>query len=92
MFVHFGTFLILGILVGFIAHLMRPGKAPTGWLTTTLVAIGGALFVGFIGDGLGLFGNSAPSAVVASVGGAVAAVVAERLIRERRAAARARQT
>lgn len=46
--------LIVGLIVGFIARLLIPGKEPIaagalGWLITALIGMGGALIGTFIG-------------------------------------------
>jgi uncharacterized membrane protein YeaQ/YmgE (transglycosylase-associated protein family) len=38
--------IILGLLAGWIARLLMPGRAPRGFLVTLLIGLGGAL-VGF---------------------------------------------
>ena len=50
------TWILLGLIVGFLAKLIMPGGDPGGVIITILLGIGGALLGGFIGTALGLGG------------------------------------
>ena len=43
------TWIILGLVVGFIAKLLMPGNDPGGFVVTILLGIAGALLGGFLG-------------------------------------------
>ena len=42
------TWLIYGLLVGFLSKLIYKGNEPTGWISTMLVGIAGSYVGGFI--------------------------------------------
>ena len=46
----FFGFLLLGLLAGAIAKLIRPGKNGGGWLITLVLGVVGALLGGFLGS------------------------------------------
>ncbi|HEV7351153.1 GlsB/YeaQ/YmgE family stress response membrane protein [Telluribacter sp.] len=47
------TWIIVGLVAGFIAKAIHPGKDPGGFIVTILIGIGGAIIGGFISS---LFG------------------------------------
>jgi uncharacterized membrane protein YeaQ/YmgE (transglycosylase-associated protein family) len=50
------TWILLGLIVGFLAKLVMPGRDPGGVIITILLGIAGALLGGFIGSAMG-FGD-----------------------------------
>ena len=79
------TWILLGLIVGFIAKLVMPGRDPGGVIITILLGIAGALLGGFIGSALGLGdvnGINLGSVVLASLG-AILLLVIYRLTRRR---------
>jgi uncharacterized membrane protein YeaQ/YmgE (transglycosylase-associated protein family) len=46
------AFIILGLIAGFIAKAILPGKQPGGIIITTLIGIAGALIGGFLAGAL----------------------------------------
>ena len=57
-------FLIVGLVAGFLARLIVPGRDPMGLLATLVLGIAGSLVGGFLAralfddsDGVGLFGS-----------------------------------
>jgi uncharacterized membrane protein YeaQ/YmgE (transglycosylase-associated protein family) len=51
------SWLVLGLVAGFLARLLMPGKGPTGWVLTILLGIAGALVGGYIGSHFLGFGD-----------------------------------
>ena len=43
------SWIVFGLVVGFIAKLLMPGKDPGGFIVTMLLGIAGSLIGGFIG-------------------------------------------
>jgi len=43
------SWIVLGLVVGFIAKLLMPGNDPGGFVVTILLGIAGALLGGFVG-------------------------------------------
>ena len=50
------TWIVLGLVAGFLAKLLMPGGSPAGLVVTILLGVAGALVGGFIGTHLG-FGS-----------------------------------
>ncbi len=48
------TWIVLGLVVGYLAKFILPGKDPGGVVVTTLIGIAGGFIGGFIGTFLGL--------------------------------------
>lgn len=48
------TWILLGLIVGFLAKLVMPGRDPGGVIITILLGIAGGLLGGFIGSAMGL--------------------------------------
>jgi uncharacterized membrane protein YeaQ/YmgE (transglycosylase-associated protein family) len=44
--------LIVGIVAGFLARLLVPGRDPMGFVATVVLGLAGALFGGFLADAL----------------------------------------
>jgi uncharacterized membrane protein YeaQ/YmgE (transglycosylase-associated protein family) len=61
-------FLIMGLIAGFIARAVVPGRDPMGWVGTLVLGVIGALIGGFI------FGG--PDNAVGYIGAVVGAVLA----------------
>jgi uncharacterized membrane protein YeaQ/YmgE (transglycosylase-associated protein family) len=75
--------LIVGLLVGGIAKVLIPSRAPGGLQTTVLLGMGGALFAFLIGRIVGWYGAaSAGPGVIASVLGALFVLAGYRWVRE----------
>lgn len=70
----------MGLIVGFIAKLITPGRDPKGFLVTILLGIGGALLAGWIGRALGWYGPEQSAGFIASIIGAVILLVVYHLI------------
>lgn len=47
------TWILVGLVAGFIAKAIHPGKDPGGFIVTILIGIGGAIIGGFVSS---LFG------------------------------------
>jgi uncharacterized membrane protein YeaQ/YmgE (transglycosylase-associated protein family) len=77
--------LIIGLIVGFIAKLLMPGKDPGGFIITMLLGVAGAFIAGFIGRALGWYDEvgEAPG-IIASVIGAMLLLFVYRLATGRR--------
>lgn len=63
--------ILIGFVVGAIARLIHPGDDAMGWITTTLLGIGGALLATWIGQGLGWYAPGHPAGFIGATLGAV---------------------
>jgi len=70
--------IVFGLLVGVVAKLITPGSDPGGLILTMLLGIAGALLGGFIGRGLGWYGEDDPVGFLMALVGAVLILVVRR--------------
>ncbi len=63
--------LFVGLIVGFIAKLLTPGRDPRGFFVTILLGIGGAFVARLIGRMLGWYGPEDSAGFLASICGAI---------------------
>ncbi len=77
------TWVIMGLIVGFLARFIMPGRQRGGIIITVLLGIGGALLGGYLGSALGIgtvSGFDIKSILIAT-GGAILILLLFRLIR-----------
>jgi len=78
---------VVGLIAGFVARLLVPGRDPMGILGTILLGVGGSYIGGFLG--YVLFGKDInegalqPSGIIGSIIGAVIALLVYRAISRR---------
>jgi uncharacterized membrane protein YeaQ/YmgE (transglycosylase-associated protein family) len=68
------TWIVLGLIAGFLARWIMPGRAAGGIVVTILLGIGGALVGGFLGTqllGVGDVSGFDLRSIALAVGGAV---------------------
>ena len=78
---------IIGLVVGLLARLLKPGRDRMGLILTTLLGIGGALLSVYVGQRFGWYAPGEPAAYLGAVAGAILillVVAAFRRPRERR--------
>ncbi len=63
--------IILGLLVGFIAKILKPGKDPGGFIITILIGIAGSFIATFLGRSLGWYAGNQTAGIIGSVVGAI---------------------
>ncbi|MEE8659387.1 GlsB/YeaQ/YmgE family stress response membrane protein [Acetobacteraceae bacterium EV16G] len=63
--------LIVGFLVGLVAKLLMPGRAPSGFIITIILGIAGAFLAEWIGQQLNFYAEGQPAGFIASVIGAM---------------------
>ena len=69
--------LLIGIIAGFLARLLVPGRDPMGFVATVILGIAGALFGGFLAkmlfndDGVGWFGATVGAVILLLIWNAV---------------------
>lgn len=62
---------IVGLVVGLLAKAIMPGKDPGGFIITGLLGIAGSIISTFIGEKLGLWGETGFVHFLGSIAGAV---------------------
>ena len=71
--------IVFGLIAGFVAKLLMPGRDPGGFIITILLGVAGALLGGFIGQALGLYREGEPAGFLMSVVGAILLLVLYRM-------------
>ena len=79
------AWILFGLVVGFIAKLLTPGRDPGGFIVTMLLGIAGALIGGFIGRAMGFYGPNESAGWLMSILGAVILLLLYRVATRRRA-------
>ena len=85
MFGLIGT-IIFGLIVGFLAKLVMPGKDPGGVIITILLGIVGSVVGRWVGRALGLYGPNDAAGFLMSLVGAVLLLALYRVFTRRRVA------
>jgi len=70
--------IVFGLIVGVAARFVTPGRDPGGVILTILLGIAGALLGGFIGRGLGWYGENDPAGFFMALLGAILILVVRR--------------
>ena len=78
------AWILFGLVVGFIAKLLMPGRDPGGFIVTILLGVAGALVGGFIGKAMGVYGPNESAGWLMSILGAIVLLVLYRLTMRRR--------
>jgi uncharacterized membrane protein YeaQ/YmgE (transglycosylase-associated protein family) len=78
------SWIVFGIVIGFIAKLLMPGRDPGGFIVTMLLGIAGALVGGFIGRAMGFYGSDQSAGWLMSILGAVLLLALYRVLARRR--------
>jgi uncharacterized membrane protein YeaQ/YmgE (transglycosylase-associated protein family) len=78
------SWIVMGLIVGWLAKAILPGKDPGGMIVTMLIGIAGAFVGGFVGSFLG-FGPVTginPGSILVATGGAVLLLILYRAIKK----------
>ena len=76
--------IVFGLIVGALAKLVMPGRDPGGIIVTIILGIVGAVFGGWIGRAVGLYGPDQAAGFVMSFLGAVVLLAIYRMIVRRK--------
>ena len=76
--------IVFGLIVGFIAKLLMPGRDPGGFIITMLLGIAGAVIGGMLGRTLGWYGPNEGAGYLMSILGAILLLVLYRKLFVRR--------
>jgi uncharacterized membrane protein YeaQ/YmgE (transglycosylase-associated protein family) len=77
------AWIVFGLIVGVVAKFLMPGRDPGGFFVTILLGIVGAVGGGFLGRAVGWYGQDDPVGFAMAVLGAIALLIAYRLIARR---------
>jgi len=78
------SWIVFGLVIGFIAKLLMPGRDPGGFIVTILLGIAGALVGGFIGRAMGFYDTNQSAGWLMSILGAVILLALYRMLVRRR--------
>ncbi len=74
--------LFIGLIVGAIARLLKPGQQSMGWIMTSLLGVAGSFIASYAGAALGLYAPGQAAGFIASVIGALVLLVLVGLFRK----------
>jgi uncharacterized membrane protein YeaQ/YmgE (transglycosylase-associated protein family) len=74
------SWIVFGLVAGFIAKLLMPGRDPGGFIVTILLGIAGALVGGFIGRAMGFYGPGQSAGWLMSILGAIILLALYRML------------
>ena len=63
--------IFIGLIVGLVARLLKPGKDAMGWILTILLGVGGSLLATYAGQALGWYAPGESSGFIGAVVGAI---------------------
>lgn len=75
--------IFIGLIIGLIARLLKPGNDQMGWIMTILLGIGGSMIATYGGQAMGLYRAGQGAGFIGSVVGAIVLLVVVGLIRKR---------
>lgn len=67
--------IVIGLVVGLVARLLKPGDDTMGWIKTILLGIGGSMVATYGGQALGLYQAGQGAGFVGSVVGAIVLLI-----------------
>ncbi len=76
--------IFIGLIVGLLARLLKPGRDSMGIILTVLLGIGGALLAGWAGQQMGWYQPGQPAGFIGALIGAIVILVVVSLFRGRR--------
>ena len=74
--------LFIGLIVGAIARLLKPGQQSMGWIMTSLLGVAGSFIASYAGAALGLYAPGQAAGFIGSVIGALVLLVLVGLFRK----------
>ena len=74
--------IVVGLVVGFIARLLKPGDDNMGWIMTALLGIGGSFLASYVGSAMGWYPPGGAAGWIASVVGAVVLLVIYSMVKK----------
>lgn len=67
--------LFIGLVVGLIARVIKPGDDKLGWIMTSLLGVAGSFLASYVGMAMGWYQQGAPAGWIASVVGSIVLLV-----------------
>lgn len=76
---------IVGLVVGVIAKMLKPGKDPGGFIVTALIGIAGSFLSTYVGEKLGWWDETGLVHFLGSIAGAIVLLLIYHLLTRRNA-------
>ena len=76
--------ILIGLVVGLVAKMLKPGRDPAGFIITILLGVAGAFIAGWLGHALGWYEAGESPGIIMSVVGAVILLAIYRAVIGRR--------
>jgi uncharacterized membrane protein YeaQ/YmgE (transglycosylase-associated protein family) len=67
--------LVIGLLAGFVARLLKPGNDSMGWIMTALLGVAGSFLASYVGAAMGWYAQGQMASFIGSVIGAIVLLV-----------------
>ncbi len=67
--------IVVGLIVGFIARMLKPGNDSMGWIMTALLGIGGSFLASYAGQAMGWYRHGDVAGWIASIVGAIVLLI-----------------
>jgi len=75
--------ILIGLVVGLVARLLKPGNDGMGFIMTILVGIGGALLATYAGQAMGMYQAGEKAGFIGAVVGAIVLLIGISSVRSR---------
>ena len=73
--------IVIGLIVGLVARMLKPGDDNMGWIMTILLGIGGSLLATYGGQAMGLYTAGEGAGFIGSTVGAIVLLVVVGMVR-----------
>jgi uncharacterized membrane protein YeaQ/YmgE (transglycosylase-associated protein family) len=73
----------IGLIVGLVARMLKPGDDNMGWIMTILLGIGGAMVATYGGQALGIYTAGQGAGFIGSTVGAIVLLVVAGMVRKK---------
>lgn len=75
--------IVIGLIVGLLARMLKPGDDKMGWIMTILLGVGGAMAATYGGQAMGLYTAGEGAGFIGSTVGAIVLLVVVGMIRKK---------
>ena len=75
--------IVIGLIVGLVARMLKPGDDNMGWIMTILLGIGGSLLATYGGQAMGLYTAGEGAGFIGSTVGAIVLLVVVGMVRKK---------
>jgi uncharacterized membrane protein YeaQ/YmgE (transglycosylase-associated protein family) len=76
---------VVGLIIGFVARMLMPGKQNMGWIMTAVLGIAGSFLANFVGSALNWYKAGDAAGWIAGVVGAIVLLVVYGMVKNKAA-------